>query len=100
MYFVCIIVPLPPETIELKFMSTLQLGALNAEILRNLGVVAEDEGALQRVAKYLRRVVKEMTADPTEMTREEFFRMIDEAKQGPAKRFDSVEELDKFIRSL
>ncbi len=81
-------------------MSTLELGALNVEILRNLGVVAEDEGALKRVAKYLRRVVKEMTADPTEMTREEFYHMIDEAKQGPSKRFDSVEELDKYIRSL
>ena len=26
--------------------------------------------------------------------------MIDEAKKGPSKRFASVEELDKYIRSL
>ena len=29
---------------------------LNAEILRNLGALAEDEGMLKRVAKYLRNV--------------------------------------------
>ena len=29
---------------------------LNAEILRNLGALAEDEGMLKRVAKYLRIV--------------------------------------------
>ena len=62
-------------------MSTLQLGALNAEILRNLGIVAEDEGALQRVAKYLRRVARELTSDPTEMTREEFFKRVDEVSK-------------------
>ena len=62
-------------------MSTVELGTLNVEILRNLGIVAEDEGALKRVAKYLRRVVRELTTDPTEMTKEEFFRQIDEAKK-------------------
>ena len=85
-------------------MTTAQIGALNAEILRNLGVIAEDEGALRRVAKYLRRVVREMTDDPTCMSREEFFRRIDEAesdiKAGKGMRFDSAEKLDRYIRSL
>ena len=67
---------------------------LNAEILRNLGAIAEDESMLKRVAKYLRKLVAEKEADPTLMTKEEFFQMIDEAKKGPSKRFDSVEELD------
>ena len=35
--------------------------------------------------------------DPTLMTKEEFFQMIDEAKKGPSKRFESVEELDRYI---
>jgi len=81
-------------------MSNAQIGAMNAEILQNLGVIAEDESMLKRVAKYLRKVVKEMTDDPTEMTKEEFFRRVDEAQNGPSKRFESVEELDKYIRSL
>lgn len=73
---------------------------LNAEILRNLGAIAEDESMLKRVAKYLRKLVAEKEADPTLMTKEEFFQMIDEAKKGPSKRFDSVEELDRYISSL
>lgn len=85
-------------------MSTLQLGALNAEILRNLGVVAEDEGALQRVAKYLRRVVKEMTADPTEMTREEFFKRVDEGREqirrGEGIKMLPNENLEDFLKRV
>ena len=85
-------------------MSTLQLGALNAEILRNLGVVAEDEGALQRVAKYLRRVVKEMTAAPTEMTREEFFKRVDEGRE-QIRRVEGIkmlpnENLEDFLKRV
>ena len=34
------------------------------------------------------------------MSEEEFFKMLDEAEKGPSRRFDSVEELDKYIRSL
>ena len=34
------------------------------------------------------------------MPEEDFFQMIDEAKKGPSKRFESVEDLDKYIRSL
>ena len=73
---------------------------LNAEMLRSMSVIAEDENLLRRAVKYLHKLVAEKEASPTEMSREDFFRMIDEAKQGPAKRFDSVEELDKYIRSL
>lgn len=73
---------------------------LNAEILRNLGTLAEDEGMLNRVAKYLRRLVSEKQADPTKMTREEFFRRIEKARKQPGKRFQNVEELDNYIRSL
>ena len=38
--------------------------------------------------------------EATFMPEEEFFQMIDEAKKGPSKRFESVEDLDKYIRSL
>lgn len=81
-------------------MTAVQRNALNAQIWRDMGTIAEDEGMMQRVAKYLRKVVKEMTADPTTMTKEEFFQMVDEAKKGPSKRFESVEELDRYISGL
>lgn len=45
-------------------MTAAQTGALNAEILRNLSTLAESETMLNRVAKYLRKLVKEREADP------------------------------------
>ena len=73
---------------------------MNAELLRNMSIIAEDENLLKRAAKYLRKLVAEKQADPTELTREEFFARIEEARKQPGKRFDSVEELDKYIQSL
>ena len=58
-------------------MTALQL---NADIYRNLGIIAEDESMLDKVAKYLRRVVKQMTYDPTCMSKEEYFAMLDRSE--------------------
>ena len=58
-------------------MTALQL---NANIYRNLGVIAEDESALTKVSKYLQRLVKQMTTDPTEMSKEEYFAMLDKSE--------------------
>ena len=52
---------------------------LNAEILRNMSIIAEGEKMLKRAAKYLRKLVTEKQADPTLMTKEEFFARVDEA---------------------
>ena len=62
---------------------------LNAEILRNMSIIAEDENSMKRAAKYLRKLVSE---------REEFFARIDKARKQPGKQFSSVEELDQYIR--
>ena len=78
-------------------MTALQL---NADIYRSLGIISEDESVLRRVAKYLTRVANQMTDDPTCMTKEEYFRRLDEADKGPSRRFASVEELDQYLRSL
>lgn len=72
---------------------------MNAEILRNMSIIAEDERLMNRVAKYLRKPVAEKE-DPTLLTKEEFLSRIDKAKEGPAMEFTSVEELDKYIRAL
>ena len=81
-------------------MTTIQLNALNAQMWRDLGTIAEDEGMMRRVAKYLRKVVKEMNADPTLMTREDFKARIEDARKQKGKSFANVDELDKYIRSL
>ena len=77
---------------------------LNAEILRNLGALAEDGGMLKRVAKYLRKLVAEKEADPTLMSKEEFFARVDEARE-QIKRGEGVEmlpdeSLDEFLNRV
>lgn len=64
-----------------KYNDDITTTELNADILRNLGIIAGDESMLNRVAKYLRRVAKELTNDPTEMAKEEFFAHVDEAME-------------------
>ena len=85
-------------------MTAAQTGALNAEILRNLSTLAESETMLNRVAKHLRKLVKEREADPTLMTKEEFFARVDEAReeirQGKGKRFSNPEEMNAWLNSL
>ena len=77
---------------------------LNAEILRNLGMLAEDENMLKRVAKYLRKLVEEKEADPTEMTREEFLAKLDkgedEYRQGKYYEMLPGESLESFLKRI
>ena len=61
-------------------MTAVQIANLNAEIQRNLGALSEDETMLNRVAKYLRKLVKEKE-DPTLMSKEEFVQKIEQSKK-------------------
>ena len=56
---------------------------LNAEVLRNLSILAESEEMFERAAKYLRKLVREQQqqADATLMTKEEFFEKLDKAEE-------------------
>ena len=77
---------------------------LNAEILRNLGALAEDESMLKRVAKYLRKLVSEKEEDPTLLSKEDFFASVDEARE-QIKRGEGVEmlpdeSLDEFLNRV
>ena len=85
-------------------MTTVQMGALNAEILRNLGAIAEDESLLKRTAKYLRKLVAEKKADPTLLSEEEFFARVDEAREqirrGEGVTFTNLEDMNAWLNSL
>ena len=82
-------------------MTTIQL---NAEILRNLGTLAEDENMLKRVAKYLRKLVAEKHEGPTLISKEEFFASLDrgeeEYRQGKTHRMLPGESLDDFLKRV
>ena len=81
-------------------MKDVHLNSMNTELWQSIGAIADNESLMKRLTRYAKKLVKEREADPTLMTKEEFFQMIDEAKEGPSKRFESVEELDRYISSL
>lgn len=80
-------------------MTAVQLNALNIELWQSIGAIADSEPLMKRLTRYAKKLVKEKN-DSTLMSKDEFFRMLDEAEKGPGKRFDTVEELDQYISSL
>ena len=76
---------------------------MNAELLRNMSIIAEDENLLKRVAKYLRKLVAEKE-DPTLMTKEEFFARIDKAEkeiaEGKGVTFTNKDDMNAWLNSL
>ena len=79
---------------------------LNAEVLRNLSILAESEEMFERPAKYLRKLVKEQQqqADPTLMSKEEFFEKLDKAEEnianGKGKTFANPDEMNAWLNAL
>ena len=77
---------------------------MNAEILRNLGTLAEDESMLKRVAKYVRKLVAEKESDSTEMSREEFIARVEKAEkdidEGKGITFTNRDDMNAWLNSL
>ena len=73
---------------------------MNAEMLRNMSIIAEDENLLKRATKYLRKLVAEKVSESTRLSKEDFFERIEEARKQTGQTFETVEELDKYIRGL
>ena len=76
---------------------------MNAELFRQLSIIAEDESLMAKMLKYAKKLTASKTA-PTLMTKEEFFAKIDEsleqARQGRVHRIESKAELNQFLNSL
>ena len=76
---------------------------MNAELFRQLSIIAEDETLMAKAVKYLKKLTAKKE-DDTLMTKEEFFRRVDEAKeqarQGRVHRIETKEGLDQFLNSL
>ena len=84
------------ENLYYIIMTAIQM---NAEILRNMSIIAEDERLMNRVAKYLRKLVAEKQ-DPTLFTKEDFFARIDKAKEGPSYELKDGESITDLIERL
>ena len=77
---------------------------MNAELFRQLSIIAEDEGLMAKMLKYAKKLTATKKADPTLMTKDEFFARVDEAReeirQGKGKRFSDPEEMNAWLNSL
>ena len=62
---------------------------MNAEILRNMSIIAEDEHLMRRAAKYLRKLAAEKE-DSTLLTKDEFFARVDKASEETSTEFASA----------
>ncbi|MBQ6769448.1 MAG: hypothetical protein IJP44_00560 [Bacteroidales bacterium] len=84
-------------------MTAVQIASLNAEIQQNIKALSGDESMLNRLAKYLRKLMKEKE-DPTLMSKEEFFAQLDEAEreiaEGKGITFDNLEAMHAWLNSL
>ena len=87
-----------PETKQLGFMTALQL---NAQIWRDMAEIADSEPLMRQLAKYLKKLVAKKE-DPTLVSKEEFFRRVDEAKaqydRGEGHMMLPGEDLTAYLR--
>ena len=76
---------------------------INAELFRTMGEIADDEGLMMKLLKYAKKLAAKK-ADPTLMTKDEFFAHVDvaleQARQGHVHRIETKEELNQFLNSL
>lgn len=66
-------------------MTAIQLNAMHTQLLQNIGYIADDEALMRRLTAYSKKLAKEKEADPTLMTKEEYFAMLDEAQRQLAR---------------
>jgi len=81
-------------------MNTIEI---STQILNDIKIIENDESKMQRLAKYVKRLLPKKEDDSL-LTKEEFFAKIDRAiaqsKRGEGKVFTSKEELHKYLESL
>ncbi len=69
-----------------------------------MSIIAEDDNLLKRAAKYMRKLVAEKEADPTLLSKEEFFARVEKARkqaeQGQVHRIETKDELNQFLNSI
>lgn len=72
---------------------------LQAELFRDLSIIAENENLMLRLMKYVKKLASTQQQDDSRLTKEEFLDRVDKARQGPSITFDSVDDLDQYIRN-
>ncbi|MBR1465758.1 MAG: hypothetical protein IJ607_05290 [Bacteroidaceae bacterium] len=74
---------------------------ITAELFRSLGDIADDDTLMAKVLKYVKKLATQRKqADPTLMSREEFYARVDKAKEGPSFKMLPNEDLTTFLRRI
>ncbi len=85
-------------------LEEMNTATLNPSMMHDWEIISADESMMQRLARYMRRLVKEKESDPTLMTKEEFFARVDEAEReiatGECTTFSNKEEMNAWLNSL
>lgn len=85
-------------------MTAIQLNSMNIELWQSIGAIADSEPLMKRLTRYAKKLVAERKADPTEMTREEFFARVDKAEreiaEGKGKTFTNLDDMNRWLNSL
>ena len=75
---------------------------LNAELYRAMGEIADDETLLEKVLKYVKKLASKKKADPTLMSKEEFFAKLERAEaqiaEGKGMKMLPNEDLTTFLK--
>ena len=85
-------------------MTAVQLNAMNTDLWQGIGAIADSEPMMARLTRYVKKLVKERNEDSTLMTKEEFFRRVDEGREqirrGEGIKMLPNESLEEFLKRV
>lgn len=85
-------------------MTAVQLNTMNTELWQSIEALADSESLMKRLTRYAKKLVKERESDPTLMSKEEYFKMLDQAEQdileGKGRTFTNADEMNAWLNSL
>lgn len=79
---------------------------LHAQCFGALQIISQDEDMMRKAVRALQRIVEKMkkTDDPTLMTKEEFFRRVDQARgeyeRGQGVEFSTKESMRAYLMNI
>jgi len=79
-------------------MGTVQQNALSAEIWQNINNISANEPLMMRLARYVRKLVKEQ--NDALFTKEEYLKRIKEAENGPSYELKEGETLEDLLERI
>lgn len=80
-------------------MTALQQNTMNTELWQGIGTIADDKLLMQRLSRYVKRLVKEKE-DETLMSKEDFFARVDEARKGPSYELREGETIEDLLKRV